>query len=117
MTKFKNIRDFEKLSSAEEVIMKAIWDNGKEDIRLLQLISNLKENYGRDYARTTVVTFIGKMAAKGYVTTYKIGKFSYVKALVTEEAFKKDLLIRICEFWFAGDKDKMIEAANHMYEK
>ncbi len=114
MTKFKNIRDFEKLSSAEEVIMKAIWDNGKEDIRMLQLINNLKENYGRDYARTTVVTFIGKMAAKGYVKTYRVGKFSYVKALVTEEAFKKDLLIRTCEFWFAGDKDKMIEAVNHM---
>lgn len=44
------------LSACETVIMKVIWD-AVDDIALQQLIVDLREQYGRDYARTTVVTF------------------------------------------------------------
>ena len=49
------------LSACETVIMKVIWD-AVDDIALQQLIVDLREQYGKDYARTTVVTFLGKMA-------------------------------------------------------
>ena len=54
------------LSACETLIMKVVWD-AKEDIAVQELIVQLKEQYGKDYARTTVVTFLGKMADKGCV--------------------------------------------------
>ena len=109
MTKFKNDRNYEHLSAAEEVIMKVIWDNG-EDITFGQLIENFFRNYNRPYVRSTINTFLTKMANKGYVKTYRVNKFAYIHAIISEEQFLDDKLAKECEFWFAGNKDRMMQA-------
>ena len=43
--------ELKELTSAEQVVMKCIWDYGK-DMPLQQLIENLKQDYGKDYKRT-----------------------------------------------------------------
>ena len=48
--------ELKELTSAEQVVMKCIWDYGK-DMPLQQLIENLKQDYGKDYKRTTIRTF------------------------------------------------------------
>lgn len=48
------------LSSTEELIMKAVWECG-QDAPVQELIRVLREKYGKDYARTTVVTFLLKL--------------------------------------------------------
>ena len=40
--------ELKELTSAEQVVMKCIWDYGK-DMPLQQLIENLKQDYGKDY--------------------------------------------------------------------
>ena len=45
------------LSASEIVLMKVIWDH-EADISMPELLNILKEDYGKDYARTTVVTFL-----------------------------------------------------------
>ena len=86
------------LSACETVIMKVIWD-AVDDIALQQLIVDLREQYGKDYARTTVVTFLGKMAEKGFISTYRVGKHSYVHALKDET-----------DFWFGGKPEDAMAA-------
>lgn len=49
--------ELKELTSAEQVVMKCIWDYGK-DMPLQQLIENLKQDYGKDYKRTTIRTFV-----------------------------------------------------------
>ena len=63
--------ELKELTSAEQVVMKCIWDYGK-DMPLQQLIENLKQDYGKDYKRTTIRTFVLHLEEKGYVTTYQI---------------------------------------------
>ena len=63
----------EELSACESVIMKVIWD-AKEDIAVQEIIQELGIRFDKHYARTTVVTFLHKMAEKGYVSTYRKGK-------------------------------------------
>ena len=58
--------DAQGLSACETIIMKAIWDEDG-DISIQNLIEVLKTKWGKDYARTTVVTFLLKLAAKGFV--------------------------------------------------
>lgn len=59
-----------KLSGSEAMVMKAVWDAG-EDISVPDLMIALKEKYGKDYARTTVQTFLLKMIGKGFVQIYR----------------------------------------------
>ncbi len=58
------------LSASEIVLMKVIWDH-EADISMPELLNILKEDYGKDYARMGVVTFLMSMANKGYMETYR----------------------------------------------
>ena len=89
------------LSACETLIMKVVWD-AKEDIAVQELIVQLKEQYGKDYARTTVVTFLGKMADKGFVSTHRRGKNAY--------AYKSKLMNEETDFWFEGQTDQLLSA-------
>ena len=70
------------LSDCETLIMKIIWD-AKEDVAVQELIVRLRERFGKDYARTTVVTFLKKLSDKGY------GRASYAHAEKDEEHYKQ----------------------------
>ena len=91
------------LSACETLIMKVVWD-AKEDIAVQELIVQLKEQYGKDYARTTVVTF------KGFVSTHRRGKNAYVHAEKTEDAYKSQLMSEETDFWFEGQVDQLLSA-------
>ena len=56
------------MSSCETLIMKIVWSSN-EDISTQEVMDRLKVEFGKDYARTTVVTFIQRLAEKGFVST------------------------------------------------
>ena len=87
------------LSASETNIMKAIWD-AKEDISVPDLMDQLRVKYGKDYARTTVATFLLKLSGKGFVRTYRKGKLSYAHAIRSEEEYKRKLMAEEAAFWF-----------------
>lgn len=91
--------ELKELTSAEQVVMKCIWDYGK-DMPLQQLIENLKQDYGKDYKRTTIRTFVRHLEEKGYVTTYQIGKYSYINYLIEEQDYKEQELEKTKNFWY-----------------
>lgn len=91
--------ELKELTSAEQVVMKCIWDYGK-DMPLQQLIENLKQDYGKDYKRTTISTFVLHLEEKGYVTTYQIGKYSYINYLIEEQDYKEQELEKTKNFWY-----------------
>ena len=97
------------LTVSETTIMKAIWDEG-EDISIPDLIEKLRIEYGKDYARTTVVTFLLKLSSKGFVKTYRKGKISYAHAMKQEEEYKKKLLSEETDFWFQGSVAELMSA-------
>lgn len=96
-----------KLSGSEAMVMKAVWDAG-EDISVPDLMIALKEKYGKDYARTTVQTFLLKMIGKGFVQIYRRGKLSYVHALKGEADYKAKLLQEEMDFWYQGDPAQLV---------
>ncbi len=100
----------QELSACETLIMKAVWD-AKDDIAVQELIVQLKQQYNKDYARTTVVTFLKKMSEKGYVSTYRIGNASYVHAERDENQYVREKLNRDRDFWFGGSPSKLLSAA------
>ena len=91
----------EELSVCEAPIMKIIWESNP-DISVPELVKQLNEQYGKEYARTTVVTFLTRMAGKGYITTQRRGRISYVHAIKSEQEYKQQLEQKEIEFWFHG---------------
>lgn len=103
------------LTIGEACIMKVIWD-AKEDISVPDLSERLRTKFKeKNYARTTVVTFLTKMDAKGFVKTYRKGKLSYVHAMKNEEEYKDKLLKNMIDFWYDGDSTALQEKLNKMY--
>ena len=81
--------ELKELTSAEQVVMKCIWDYGK-DMPLQQLIENLKQDYGKDYKRTTIRTFVLHLEEK----------YSYINYLIEEQDYKEQELEKTKNFWY-----------------
>ncbi len=104
------ISDYEEerdLTASETLIMKAIWDAG-EDIAKMKLQENLKQLYGKDYAMTTVSTFLVNLLNKGYIKIYRIGKQSYIHVLKSEEEYKESQILKQKNFWYSGKASDLI---------
>lgn len=97
------------LSGCESVLMKAIWDK-KEDISLMELREVLKTKFGKNYSRTTVSTFLLRLSQKGFVKTYKVGKNSYIHPIRKEDEYKRMLMEKELDFWFAGRPSALMAA-------
>ena len=98
-----------KLTHSQLLIMKCVWDHG-EDISYQELMSVLAKRFGRDYHRSTLVTFLQQMENKGYITTHREGRFAYVHALMTEEEFQKVHAREETDFWFHGKASIFLSA-------
>lgn len=97
------------ISGCESLIMKIVWDS-KEDISTPDLIDELRRQFGKDYARTTVVTFVQRLAEKGFVTTYRKGRTSYVRAVRNEKEYIEGIVRDTEKFWFSGNAPKFFAA-------
>ena len=100
------------LSGSESIVMKTIWDAG-EDISVPDLMTALKVKYAKDYARTTVQTFLLKLAGKGFVRVYRKGKLSYVRAIKDEAEYKVKLLQEEMDFWYRGNPAELVMGLFH----
>jgi len=101
--------DNEVLSTCEVNIMRAIW-KAEGDISIPDLTEVLRTEYGKDYARTTVVTFLLRLSNKRFVSTYRKGRLSYAHAEVTENEYKTKLAAREADFWFQGMLSNFVAA-------
>ncbi len=97
------------LTECETEIMLTIWKYGK-DISTLNLIKNYNDDYGKDYARSTIVTLLNRMMDKGFVSTYKVGRESFIHPEKTREWYSDYLLQKFIKTWYDGNAEGLIEA-------
>lgn len=95
------------LSGCEAMIMKIIWD-AKEDIAVQDLLEQLRLRFDKDYKRSTIATFLLRLAEKGFVETYRNGYFSYVHAIREEEDYKGKLIQGEANMWFGGSAPELM---------
>ena len=77
-----------KPSKSELYIMKVIWDAPGE-ITLQYVAEELKEKYDKEYARTTIATFLKRLEEKEYIHQEKRGRYTYITPIKSEKAFKE----------------------------
>lgn len=96
------------LSASEALIMKAIWEAGGV-IAFLELMELLRTKYGKDYSRTSVSTFLLRMADKGYVESQRKGKNAYIRTLKSRDEYAYQQLYHDMEMWYAGKATNIVE--------
>lgn len=97
------------LSASEARIMRVIWDAGGV-IPLLEIMQRLKRDYGKDYSRNSVATFLLRMTDKGFVESYKKGRNAYIVALKNRDEYAYQQLSRDKEEWFARKTSNLMSA-------
>ena len=108
--------DDRELTASELIIMRAIWDAG-EDVAKMKLQEILRDQYGKDYAMTTISTFLVNLINKGYIKSYRIGKMSHIHVLKTEEEYKENQIQKQKKFWYGGKASDLICAVFKATEK
>lgn len=98
-----------RLSLHEMIILKAIYDLGGEGVPTKEIGPYVEKRFGYDYARTTIVTFLQRMAKKGYVVSYRKGRDSLHSATMSFEDYIKESMDTFCEMWFDGNRTRMMK--------
>lgn len=92
----------EKLTEAEEVMMKAIWDCKKEPV-LSDVVERVNGVYGKAWRPQTVSTFLAKLVGKKYLKMHRNGKIYTYKVLIPESAYKRKVYKQHISFWNHND--------------
>lgn len=96
------------LSKCEKMIMRVIWD-ADTDISIQELRNNVKSQFDKDYARSTITTLVKRLKVKGFITTYHQGKCAYIKPQISREEYLDYYLAEIVGFWFDGDAESVVK--------
>jgi len=86
------------MSDAEREVLKVLWDGGPQTVR--DVTKQLGER-GQEWSRTTVITLLQRLEAKGYVASDK-SRFAFVfRAVVSREdemhARMTDIAGKLCD--------------------
>lgn len=106
----------EQLTSVEEMIMKCIWNYGKE-MPFLQLGKELKEKYDKEYKRTSIRTYLFRLEEKGYLKVEVRKRRAYINVIIDKESYKKEKAGEILEEWFDGSAKELISAISGNIKK
>ncbi len=93
---------YEKLTDSEELVMKCVWDCPVQ-VTLPEIVKMVNDRYGKDWKPQTVSTFLARLVRKDYVKLHRIGRLFYYEILISEEAYKSQILRNHISFWNASD--------------
>ena len=96
------MKNVEKLTESEEIVMKAIWDCKKEPV-LSDVVERVNGVYSKEWKPQTVSTFLSKLCQKGYCKLMRNGKIYTYKVLVKEADYRQKLYKQHINFWNNND--------------
>ena len=97
------------ISESEMLVMKCIWSAGKA-ISSKEIVSLMKNQFGKDYKHTTVCTFLTRLKQKKFVDFTIHGKVHLYFPLVSEKDYLSGQLSDFKELWFDGSVKNLIAA-------
>lgn len=98
----------EKLTSAETIVMKTIWD-AEEELSLSDIVERANANYDKSWKPQTVSTYLAKIVQKGFISMRRSGRRILYDVLIKEEDYRKVQTQQFIEFWNQGSVRKFLE--------
>ena len=95
------------LSETEQEVLKALWEAGRSTVR--ELHERLAGS-GHRWAYTTVLTFLTRLEAKGYVTSDKRGAAHVFQPVIDRETLLRERLRALSEDLCGGAATPLLQA-------
>ena len=96
------------LTATEESIMNCIWSL-EQDASVADLLTCMKEKYGKEYARTTICVFMSYLREKGFVA-YRKRSHAYVyHPVISREEYQKDRVTDLLSRCFNGSITELVK--------
>lgn len=102
-----------KLSECEEMIL-SILLNSDEDLTLTEIMDRAKARFQKEWKMQTVATFMKRMEEKGYISSYKIGRYSHYKSVITLCDFRKYKMQDMRELLLFDSTESMADFIKNM---
>ena len=102
----------ERLTPCELAIMQVIWKN-KKDIPESEIKIELSKLSQKEYARTTIATFLKRLENKNYLEKYHVGRKSYVRPLISSRSYGREQLRTILNVYYDGDRDGLLQDVSY----
>lgn len=96
-----------RLSNTEAMVMNVIWENEHNPLPTHQLIAAFNKKFCKNYARTTMVTFLARTEEKGYTTHTRIGRNVYWTPIKSKDEYIQDLFNNMVDLWLDHDITKL----------
>ena len=96
-----------KLAESEEMVMCVLW--GGEDPDLETVTNTVNARFKKTWKIQTVATFLTRLEMKGYISIYKVGRYSHYHPVVSLEEYRKEKLQQLKDMFFNGDAGLIIK--------
>ncbi len=93
--------DPNEISTCERMVMKVIWDS-TEDYDLRHVMDAVNAEFNKAWKPQTVSTFLARLIRKGYLTSYRKGRYSYYQPAVSKEDFKMSTVTENISYFDRG---------------
>ena len=100
---------FQKLSDTEMELMLIIWGLNKE-VTSAELLDIFEKEKGKKWSGQTISTFLSRMIEKGVLTSNKIGRTNYYKAIVTIDEYRQKEAEGILNDMYKGSVKSFLSA-------
>lgn len=102
------VKQKSKLSECEKMIMSILY-SAEKDLDLAAITEKSKERFKKDWKLQTVATFMSRLQKKGYISVYRIDRYSHYHPEIEIEEYNQMVLEEVRELLFLGDSDKMAD--------
>lgn len=102
------MEDKNRLSEAEELIM-AVLVKSDEDLTLEELAQQVNLRFGKQWKIQTICTYLTRMQKKGYISIYRIGRYSHYHPEISLDKYRMMMLSRANNLLFGGNWESMSE--------
>lgn len=99
-----------RLPESEEMVMSAVWAADKASAPSLSTVMDFVQvEYGKDWKPQTVSTFLSTLVRRGFLTSYRKGRYTYYEPAVSKAEYVTAEITRMAAVFCAGNKDMLIK--------
>ena len=101
------------LSDTEEKIL-AILMKSDEDMTLEEVTEQARLRYGKLWKIQTTATFLTRMQKKGYISVYRVGRYSHYHPEISLDNYRLVMLNKVKDLLFGGSWENVGEFISYV---
>lgn len=103
------------LSGCEEMVLSIVFDSESAP-DLAEVMDRANKKFNKTWKPQTVSTFLSRLVLKGFLTSYREGRYSYYEPTVSRDEYCAAEAARMADLFFNGDRKKLIKSVSGLKE-